>query len=109
LDKLEYRRCITCYSEWLLGYQHEDYDYLNVVILFKTKINKNLSLSVREFIKNLILQPSSICKKDIEEIKICFSSFEIIELILLTLNIKNRLQLTVLSYLIVNVRRSIDT
>ena len=74
-----------------------------------SKINKNLSSFLKEFIKKILFKPASVSSKDIEEMKFTFNISEIVELIILTLNIKNRLQLTIVSSLIMNVRRNIDT
>jgi len=79
LDNIDIRRCINCYTEKLFGYEHDDFEY--------SKINRLLSRDQREFIKNIVSQPHLITKNNIEDMRIEFSSEEVILIVLMTLNL----------------------
>ena len=59
------------------------------------------------FIRNIIYHPKKITQHNVDEIKTKLSSEEVIHLILMTLNLKNRLQFTYLSSIICRIRKDI--
>jgi len=70
----------------------------NTTTLTILKSKKALSSDEREFIKKVILSPHLMTSKDFDNIKSNHSNDESIYTVMMTLNVKHRLQLVYLSY-----------
>ena len=67
-----------------------------------------MNLNHKEFIKNIATNPHKLNPGDITIIKVTYLVEEIFHIVLLTLNVKNRVQMTYLAAKIYEVWKSID-
>jgi hypothetical protein len=89
IDTFHFRNALRVYTELILGIYNDDFKYSN--------INKLLKISNKIFIKNTVCYPSKITKEDLIMLRNTFSYEEIYHLIMITLFLKSRVQLTYIS------------
>jgi len=80
------RKSVMCYIENILGYVNKEFDY--------SKINKLLNINQKIFIKNVCTNPHKITEKLFSWMNIVFTKEEILHIMLLSITVKMRLQMT---------------